>query len=157
MPELVRLASHPNLVAIKYATTNMMQFAEAIRATRHCEAIWVGGLAEGWAPPFYALGARGFTSGLVNVFPEISLAVYAALEVLKYPKARAEIDRIVGFEQMRTLYNNGANVTVVKEALALLGEATGPVRLPGVPRLTSEERARLAQIVGTVSTKALAS
>lgn len=157
LPDLVRLAEHPNVAAVKYAATNMMQLAEVIRSTRHCRAIWVCGLAEGWAPPFYALGARGFTSGLVNVFPEISLAIFNALEAGDYATARAEIDRIVGFEQLRTLSNNGANVTVVKEALELLGEPMGAVRLPGVPRLLSEDRARLARILDAVAERARAS
>ena len=34
------------------------------------QIVWVGGLAEVWAPPLYAVGARGFTSGLINVWPE---------------------------------------------------------------------------------------
>lgn len=145
--DLVRLAEHANVVAVKYAAPNLMQLGEVIRATRHCDTIWVCGLAEGWAPSFYASGARGFTSGLVNVFPEIALSIHQALEAGDYARARGEIDRIVEFEKMRTLFRNGSNVTVVKEALALTGTPVGPVRLPGVPQLPSEERRKLAEIV----------
>ncbi|PYE80589.1 dihydrodipicolinate synthase family protein [Pseudoroseicyclus aestuarii] len=155
--DLVRLAEHQNVVAIKYAATTPLRLGEAIRATTHCDTIWVCGLAEGWAPPFYAVGASGFTSGLVNVFPQVSLAIHAALEKGDFAGARTEIDRIVDFEQMRTLYNNGANVTVVKEALTMMGEDVGPVRLPGVVRLTEEERARLREIVRNVAPEAVTS
>jgi hypothetical protein len=72
------LAAHENLAGIKFATPNLMLLADCIRATAHLPAIWVCGLAEGWAAPFYALGAKGFTSGLVNVVPERSLAIHAA-------------------------------------------------------------------------------
>ena len=40
----------------------------------------MGGLAETWAPPLYAVGARGFTSGLINVWPAHSVAIHAALD-----------------------------------------------------------------------------
>jgi len=147
LADLVRLAEHANVVAVKFATPNLMRLGEVIRATRHADTIWVCGLAEGWAPPFYAMGARGFTSGLVNVFPEISLTIHAALEAGDYEKARAEIDRIAEFEALRTLFNNGTNVTVVKEALALTGTPAGPVRLPGVPKLPDDAQRTLAEIV----------
>ena len=49
--------------------------------------VWVGGLAETWAPPLYAVGARGFTSGLINVWPEHSVAIHAALEAGDYRRA----------------------------------------------------------------------
>lgn len=145
-----RLATHHNIAGIKFASSNLMLLAEAIRATRGCGAIWVCGLAEGWAPPFYALGARGFTSGLVNVFPRLSLAIHAALEREDYRQARDLIASIAPFEALRTRYLNGANVTVVKEALELTGQSVGPVRLPGLERLSEEERGALADIIEQV-------
>jgi 4-hydroxy-tetrahydrodipicolinate synthase len=72
--DLVRVATHANVAGVKFASTNMMLLAECVRATQGTSANWICGLAEGWAAPFYALGARGFTSGLVNVAPERSLA-----------------------------------------------------------------------------------
>ncbi|MFB0991108.1 MAG: dihydrodipicolinate synthase family protein, partial [Rhodospirillales bacterium] len=57
------------VIGVKWATPNPMNLAAAMMA---CDPsiIWVGGLAEVWAPALYALGARGFTSGLINVWPE---------------------------------------------------------------------------------------
>jgi len=145
--ELARIATHPNVAGVKFATTNLMLFAECVRATEGTDAVWICGLAESWAAPFYALGARGFTSGLVNVDPERSLAVWNALESHDYALARALVAKIAGFEQMRTKFNNGANVTVVKEALMLRGDNVGPVRLPGLPALDAADRARLKEIL----------
>lgn len=142
-----RLAAHENIAGIKYASTNLMLLAEVIRSTEDLPAIWVCGLAEAWAPPFYAIGAQGFTSGFVNVFPEISLQVHAALTRGDYPAARKLISRISQFEELRTHYRNGSNVTVVKEALKMLGTDVGPVRLPGVPKLSAEEQAALRTII----------
>jgi 4-hydroxy-tetrahydrodipicolinate synthase len=130
-----------------------MLLAEVIRSTHDAPAIWVCGLAEGWAPAFYALGARGFTSGLVNVFPQRSHAILSALQEGNYSAARQLIDGIAEFEALRTKYNNGANVTVVKEALGMLGNDVGPVRLPGVVALNDAERAILRSVVDRVTTE----
>jgi 4-hydroxy-tetrahydrodipicolinate synthase len=145
--DLVRVATHANVAGVKFASTNVMLLAECVRATTGTSANWICGLAEGWAAPFHALGARGFTSGLVNVAPERSLAIWRALEAGDYATARAQVSEIAGFETMRTKYGNGANVTVVKEALGLLGTPVGPVRLPGLPALNEAERAELRAIV----------
>ena len=145
--DLVRIANHPNIAGIKFATQNLMLLAECIRETTDSPAVWVCGLAEGWAPAFYAMGARGFTSGLVNVVPERSLAIWQALESGRYAEARALIAPIAPFESLRTKHNNGANVTVVKEALMLLGHDVGPVRLPGLPRLNETDRRRLSGVL----------
>lgn len=146
--DLARVATHPNVAGVKFASPNMMLLAECVRATQGSSANWICGLAEGWAAPFHALGARGFTSGLVNVAPERSLAIWRALEGNDYELARRLVDEIAGFETLRTKYGNGANVTVVKEALGLLGTRVGPVRLPGLPELNEAERAELRKIVG---------
>lgn len=146
--DLARVATHPNVAGVKFASPNVMLLAECVRATQGSSANWICGLAEGWAAPFHALGARGFTSGLVNVAPERSLAIWKALEVNDYDLARRLVDEIAGFETLRTKYGNGANVTVVKEALGLLGTNVGPVRLPGLPELNESERAELRKIVG---------
>lgn len=147
--DLARVATHPNVAGVKFASSNMMLLAECVRATQGSSANWICGLAEGWAAPFHALGARGFTSGLVNVAPERSLAIWQALEANDYDRARRLVDEIAGFETLRTKYGNGANVTVVKEALGLLGTNVGPVRLPGLPELSEAERAELRKIVGS--------
>lgn len=151
-----QMALHPNIAGIKFASPNLMLLAEVIRSTQDAPAIWVCGLAEGWAPAFYATGARGFTSGLVNVFPERSHAIHNALESGDYARARTLIDGIADFEALRTKYNNGANVTVVKEALGMLGMEVGPVRIPGVVALNDEERRILRGVVDRVTAEARA-
>lgn len=145
--DIARIATHPNIAGVKFASTDMMLFSECVRATEGTDAVWICGLAEGWAAPFYALGAKGFTSGLVNVDPARSLAVWNALEAGDYAEARTLVTKIAGFEMLRAKFNNGANVTVVKEALMLLGEDVGPVRLPGVPELDDANRKLLEQIL----------
>ncbi|MEK1861344.1 MAG: dihydrodipicolinate synthase family protein, partial [Rhizobium leguminosarum] len=73
--DITRLANHGNIAGIKFATTDLMLLSRAIAAADPAGALFVCGLAESWAPTFTAAGARGFTSGLVNVAPHLSLAV----------------------------------------------------------------------------------
>lgn len=146
--DFARMAQHPNIAGIKFATSNVMLLSECIRRTQDLPSVWVCGLAEGWAPAFYAVGARGFTSGLVNVFPERSHEIYAALKSGDVAHCRQLIGGIALFEELRTRFNNGANVTVVKQAMELLGEQVGETRLPGLPRLGAADHERLQRLIG---------
>jgi 4-hydroxy-tetrahydrodipicolinate synthase len=145
--DIMAVANHPNVAGVKFATPNLMRLAECIRASGEGTAQWICGLAEGWAPAFYAQGARGLTSGLVNVDPARSLAIHAALEAKRTDEARRLVAEIAAFETMRAKFNNGTNVTVVKSALRLMGYAVGPVRVPGLPELSLEDLAALAGIL----------
>lgn len=139
-----QLCKIPGVVGVKWASATPMRLAEAIRRADP-SVVWVGGLAETWAPPFYAVGARGFTSGLINVWPERSLAIHAALDAGDYPKARKLIEGMTAFEDLRAEEGNGTNVTVVKAALQLLGDDCGHVRPPGAWPLTERQAAVLGE------------
>lgn len=147
LDDMLRLAGHSNIAGIKFATTDILLLSRSIAASDPGNALFVCGLAESWAPSFAAAGARGFTSGLVNVAPQFSLAIHAALESGDFSEARRIIALIEPFERMRTKYRNGANVTVVKEAVGIMGLAVGDVRLPGLPRLDPEDRVKLANLL----------
>jgi 4-hydroxy-tetrahydrodipicolinate synthase len=151
LADLVRVATHANIAGVKFASTNLMLLADCVRATQIHPTVWVCGLAEGWAAPFHAQGARGFTSGLVNVAPELSLSIWRALEAGDQALARHIVSAIAPFEAMRAKFNNGANVTVVKEALALTDRDPGPVRAPGLARLDEADRAQLKEIIASWS------
>lgn len=145
--ELLDLVGHRRVVGIKYAVPDPLRLAERLRLTAGQDLLWLCGLAEAWALPFAAVGARGFTSGLVNVHPTLSLAVRDALASGNYPAARRMIDGIAQFEAMRARESNGTNVTVVKEAMRLLGLPVGPARPPGRPELSESAKSELAAIL----------
>lgn len=134
------------VVGVKWATPNPMKLAEAIRATDP-SIVWVGGLAETWAPPFYAVGARGFTSGLINVWPEHSVAIHAALDRGDYVAAAALIERMSAFEEVRAEEMNGTNVTGVKAALAMIGNDCGATRPPSAWPLTAAQQAKIGDLI----------
>ena len=140
-----KLCSVPGVAGVKWACPTPLKLAEAIR--RNPEIVWVDGLAEPWAPPFYAVGARGFTSGLINVWPEHSVTIHAALDAGDYERARMLIQVMAPFEELRAEEQNGTNVTVVKAALQLLGEDCGATRPPSAWPLTDAQQRRLRKVL----------
>lgn len=136
------LCAVPGVKGVKWATPNPLKLAEA-KAACDPAIIWVGGLAEVWAPSFYAVGARGFTSGLINVWPERSLAIHAALEAGNYAEANQLVAGMRAFEDIRAEEMNGTNVTGVKAALKALGRDCGPTRPPSAWPLTPAQQAKL--------------
>ncbi|QYO77663.1 dihydrodipicolinate synthase family protein [Devosia salina] len=136
------LCALPQVKGIKWATPNPLKLAEA-KAACDPSLVWVGGLAEIWAPAFYAVGARGFTSGLINVWPERSLAIHGALEAGRYTEANDLIAGMKAFEEIRAEEMNGTNVTGVKAVLLALGRDCGPTRPPSAWPLTAAQQAKL--------------
>jgi 4-hydroxy-tetrahydrodipicolinate synthase len=141
-----QLCRVPGVAGVKWASPTPLRLAEAIRRADP-DIVWVGGLAETWAPPLCAVGARGFTSGLINVWPEHSVAIHAALEARDYPRAMELIDVMSDFEAIRAEEQNGTNVTAVKAALQLMGEDCGPTRPPSAWPLTERQTADLRRLL----------
>ena len=139
------------VVGVKWASPTPMMLAEAIRRTAGRGIAWVGGLAETWAPPFYAVGARGFTSGLINVFPSHAMAIHRALDDGDYARAGVLIAAMRPFEDLRALENNGTNVTVVKAALRILGPDCGATRPPSAWPLTPSAQEQLVQFMDSAA------
>jgi 4-hydroxy-tetrahydrodipicolinate synthase len=143
LPVVEALCRIPSVVGVKWASPTPLVLAEAMRRTADLDIAWVGGLAETWAPPLYAVGARGFTSGLINVAPERSVAIHAALDRGDYASAMKLIAEMQVFEALRAEENNGANVSVVKQALRLMGHDCGAARPPSAWPITDSAQQRL--------------
>ena len=139
-----KLCGVEGVAGVKWACPTPLRLAEAIRRGNP-DIVWVGGLAEVWAPPLCAVGARGFTSGLINVWPAHSVAIHAALEAGDYTRANELIGVMAPFEEIRAEEQNGTNVTGVKAALQLMGEECGPTRPPSAWPPTEKQAARLRQ------------
>jgi 4-hydroxy-tetrahydrodipicolinate synthase len=139
---IAQLCAVPGVVGVKWASPTPLRLAEAIRRADP-SIVWVGGLAETWAPPLCAVGARGFTSGLINVWPEHSMAIHTALAAGDFKGAGKLIATMSSFEELRAEEGNGTNVTVVKSALAMLGNDCGHVRPPGAWPLNDRQSTSL--------------
>ncbi|QNE78078.1 dihydrodipicolinate synthase family protein [Streptomyces finlayi] len=130
--------SCPNVIGVKYAVPDAARFGAFARDAGLERFVWVAGLAELYAPSYFATGATGFTSGLVNVAPGVSLAMLEALRAGDYAAAMKVWEQIRRFEELRADRQSADNVTVVKEALASLGLCRRDVRAPS--RVLPEER-----------------
>ena len=135
----------PNVIGVKYAVPDAAKFAAFARDAGLDRFVWVAGLAEPYAPSYFSAGATGFTSGLVNVAPSVSLNMLEALRSGDYPAAMKVWEQIRRFEELRAANGSANNVTVVKEALASLGLCRRDVRPPS-RTLPEDERAEVAAI-----------
>ncbi|MCY0925356.1 dihydrodipicolinate synthase family protein [Streptomyces sp. H27-H1] len=135
----------PNVIGAKYAVPDAARFAAFARDAGIDRFVWVAGLAEPYAPSYFSAGATGFTSGLVNVAPSVSLNMIESLRSGDYPAAMKVWEQIRRFEELRAADGSADNVTVVKEALATLGLCRRDVRPPSRP-LPESERAEVAAI-----------
>ncbi|RDG37013.1 dihydrodipicolinate synthase family protein [Streptomyces corynorhini] len=136
----------PNVIGAKYAVPDAARFAAFARDAGLERFVWVAGLAELYAPAYFAGGATGFTSGLVNVAPAVSLGMLESLRAGDYAGAMKVWEQIRPFEELRAASRSADNVTVVKEALASLGLCRRELRPPS-RELPEERRAAVAALV----------
>jgi 4-hydroxy-tetrahydrodipicolinate synthase len=142
---LVRAArALPNVVAVKYAQPDVAAFL-ALRDAVPDRVTCVCGAAERWALPFSAAGRVGYTSGIANFAPPVTLRLWRALGEDR-ARARELWREIVPLEDLRAERGAGLNVAVIKQAMALRGLAAGPVRAPLSP-LGDADQARVAAII----------
>jgi 4-hydroxy-tetrahydrodipicolinate synthase len=118
----------PNVVAIKYAHNDVAAFlslAAAVPAGVTCAC----GSAERWALPFSAAGRVGYTSGIANFAPMLTLRFWRSLAEDR-ATASSLWREIVPLEDIRAAHGAAFNVSVIKHAMELTGLSAGPVRPP---------------------------
>jgi 4-hydroxy-tetrahydrodipicolinate synthase len=120
----------PNVIGVKYGVRDATRFAAVARDAGLDRLSWLAGAAELTAPAFWAVGARGFTSGLANVSPALALSMLQALRENDFQAAMQAWESARRFEELRLANASADNVSVVKEALAQLGLCRADVRPP---------------------------
>ena len=136
----------PNVIAVKYGIRDPVQFASVARDAGLDQFTWLAGLAELTAPACWTAGARGFTSGLVNVAPGLALSMLDALRGGDMAGAMKAWEACRPFEELRAADSSADNVSVVKEALTQLGLCRPDVRPPS-HRVPVEVRGQIAEIL----------
>jgi 4-hydroxy-tetrahydrodipicolinate synthase len=142
---LGRIADIENVLAIKYAINDLPRFADLVESVEG-PVVWVCGTAEMWAPFFFAAGAEGFTSGLVNIAPEMSLTMLDGLRKGDAEAVRTVWRQVAPIERLRAKKHNGNNVSVIKEGMNLAGLPAGQVREP-LGELDDTDRQELIEIL----------
>jgi 5-dehydro-4-deoxyglucarate dehydratase len=148
---LLRVA--PNIIAFKDGRGDVRLF-RSIR--EHCieklgedRVVWLAGVGDDLIAPYFASGAVGFTSSLACFWPEVSVELYkvaASGDMDALAKLHTRVVR--PFYAMRER-GKGFEVTVMKEAMEMLGHPAGPVR-PPLGNLTDKDRADLRAIIDSL-------
>jgi 4-hydroxy-tetrahydrodipicolinate synthase len=140
----------PNVIAVKYGLRDASRFAEVAREAGTGRFTWLAGAAELTAPSMWSAGARGFTSGLANVIPELPLRMLDELRTGDFGAAMRIWDLVRRFEELRAADGSADNVSVVKEALAQMGLCARDVRPPSheVPEPVRAEVTRILKSWG---------
>jgi 5-dehydro-4-deoxyglucarate dehydratase len=107
---------------------------------------WIGGVGDDCVPGYYSLGIRCYTSSIATVAPRLSVALHEAASggdpaALK----RLMDDFVVPLYALRAR-RKGYEVAVMKEMMALAGQAAGPVR-PPLPPLAAPDREELKALL----------
>ena len=146
---IARLADAcPNVLGVKYGVRDPVLMAAVARDAGLDRFTWLAGLAELTAPACWTAGATGFTSGLVNVAPQLALAMLGSLRDGDLAGAMKVWEQARPFEELRAADSSADNVSVVKEALAQLGLCRADVRPPS-HQVSPQVRGQISDILAT--------
>jgi 4-hydroxy-tetrahydrodipicolinate synthase len=142
---LTELGQGGRLVGVKYAVNEMDAFTKFVDANRGKLGLYCG-TAERFAPFFMLAGATGYTSGLGNIVPKLTLAMHAALKAGNYPEAMRILSVVRPIEDFRALAGDSFNISAIKAAMQIAGWNFGPVR-PPQRRLSTDELGQLRKAI----------
>ena len=134
------LSAESNIVAVKEATEDTRRISELFREFGSRFVVFGG--VDDIALESLMLGATGWISGLTNVFPKQSVAIYNLAQQGRYQEAR-EIWR--WFMPLLRLDTVPTLVQCIKFAEQLAGRGCERVRAPRLP-LKGEQRAYVERI-----------
>lgn len=143
---LARLSNVPNIVAIKESAPDPRRFTDLINAFGDRFTLFAG--LDDIAFEGLTLGAKGWVSGLTNVFPAESLALYNAIQAGDLERAR-QIYR--WFMPLLHLDAEHDLVQSIKLAEAVMGRGSERVRPPRWP-LEGARRAAVTAMVERAKT-----
>ncbi len=107
---------------------------------------WFGGLGDDTVPVYFAVGVQAYTSSISNIAPKLSLALAKAGLARDF----ATLDRLMK-KYVHPLYAlrermRGYEVSIMKEAMTMLGMAAGPVR-PPLSEVRPQDREDLKKLI----------
>lgn len=151
LPLLERLAKISNIVGFKDEHGDMKQFVRQWKAVGDRIELLCG-VGEILAPSYFALGVKGFTSGIVNFMPQTPRHIWDLLQQGRLTEAskvvEAEAMPVFDLRKKRPGYTTG----VIKEGMNLCGLKAGPARPPLAPMLEAdrEELRAMLERIGVV-------
>lgn len=91
---------------------------------------WFGGLGDDCVPEYFAIGVQAYTSSISNIAPKVSLALAEAGSARDFPRLNALMTKYVHPLYALRERMKGYEVSIMKEAMEMLGIPAGPVRPP---------------------------
>lgn len=148
VPLLERLAEIPNITGLKDEHGDMKQFVRQWKAVGSRIELLCG-VGEILAPSYFALGVRGFTSGIINFMPQTPRRIWDLLQEGRLEEAARVVEQeaIPVFDLRKK--RAGYTTLVIKEAMNLCGKRAGPVRPPLAP-MTEADRQELRETLKRV-------
>jgi 4-hydroxy-2-oxoglutarate aldolase len=143
-PEILALASHPNIVGIKDSSGNIQRIGEIVAGAPKDFCVLTGGAAVVY--PALSIGARGAILALASALPEKCAEVFALSEQGKHREAQ-ELQLLLVNASKRIVSECG--IPGVKYAMDLRGYHGGVARRPLLP-LSEEKKRSIAAVLATL-------
>ena len=143
--DVIRLCEMDNVVGLKYAVDDTEAF-EAIAEKAGHRAAMICGMAEDPCIAYMKRGAVGFSSGMANFVPRMSLTLlrtFASGDTLEAERLRA---LMVPFEDLRGERGARYSASALHAAMDCAGLAGGPV-IPFAADVAAEDLPRLHAMV----------
>ena len=138
---LARLADVPNIVSIKESAPDPRRITDLINAFGERFVVFAG--LDDVVFEAVTLGARGWVSGLTNVFPRESLALYAALQKGDLERARRIYRWFMPLLHLDAEHDLVQSIKLAEQILERGSERVRPPRLP----LAGARRAQVTALV----------
>ena len=140
-PEVVALASHPNIVGIKDSSGSVQRIGEIVASAPKQFCVLTGGAAVSY--PALAVGARGAILALAAALPEKCAELFALFEQGDHAQAQ-KLQLLLVTASKRIVSECG--IPGVKYAMDLRGYQGGVSRRPLLP-LTEEKKQSIAAVL----------
>ncbi len=130
-PQMVaRLADRvPTLAAWKEGQGDVRRY-QRIMDYNGDRLAWFGGLGDDCVPGYFAVGVQAFTSSISNIAPQLSIALADAGLKRDWDRLNLLMNRYVHPLYALRERSRGYEVSMIKEAMEMLGMPAGPVRPP---------------------------
>lgn len=135
----------PNLVAFKEGQADLRSY-QRIMARCGDRFHWIGGNGDDMVPGYYSIGVRTYTSSIATIAPRLSMQLHERASMLDSSSlSRLMTNYVLPLYALRAR-RKGYEVTVMKEAMNILGKVGGVVR-PPLPQLRPGEREEIEQLM----------
>ena len=129
LPEtLLRLSEIPQVIAVKQSGGDIHKLAELLRT--NCGRLQVLSAVDDLLYPSFALGAQGAIAAVLTIVPDLSVALWDAVQRGDHATARSLHERIL---PVWTAVNHPDMSARIKAAIQLRGRNVGAARRPLLP------------------------